>query len=262
MAVVLNPKLVAPPSTPTPQPAPPLSDQWVKPGQLANCIACDSCVDLALICGAVAGLLYRLSGRKFGVRRAAVRPTRIVTASSNWVLGGSGWQLAPASIFFCWDDADLVLNGPVTEIHAVKLNGTVLDASQYVLINKRVLRLTSGGAWPGNQNPAVPDTQPGTVLVDYSWGVPVPAGGRLAAQETACQYAKGANGEDCALPPNLVRQTRQGNTLDFAGSDWMAPGGSTGLPNVDRWVRSVNKAGAVRPPSVTSPDSMQGAVIG
>jgi hypothetical protein len=140
-----------------------------------------------------------------------------------------------------------------------------LDPSEYQLVGgRRLRRIGPDGysiAWPDCQDVGAADTLPGTFSVDYTYGVPVPPAGCRNARDWACQFAR-AGEDDCALPANVIRQTRQGTTQDFGGGDWMAPGGQTGLPGVDRWIRMVNRSGSNRQPSITSPDTMKGMVRG
>ena len=145
------------------------------------------------------------------------------------------------------------LPGPVSSVTAVTIDGAVLDPSAWRLDGARLVR-TDGQHWPNCQDMSLPLGQPGTWSVDYQRGLPVPAGGQVAAGTLASELAKAACGDtSCKLPSRLQTITRQGVTMamldDFSRS---LEKGYTGIWVVDSWIASVN---GPRPAAVVmSPD--------
>lgn len=101
-----------------------------------------------------------------------------------------------------------------------------------------------------------PLTDNDTFLVTYAQGVPVPAGGQLAAGVLACQMAKAACGNGtCELPQRIQTLTRQGVTVGFLDNfTEVYRSGATGLFLVDSWVASIRGTRGATGMRATSPD--------
>ncbi len=267
----------------------PCPDSWLAIGcgtggaLCAEFEALDSTVQDAVAQAAV-DYLWNFSGRKYGVCPVTVRPCR--ESCLNWNttyrghgrgspyaglpwFGGSG--LMPALIGGEWFNLpcgnscsgpcscgpieEIDLRGAVDSIIEVRLDGVALASSAYRLDNSRWLVRTDGGTWPDCQDMAGdPETDDGTFSVEYGIGVPVPAGGQLAAGTLTCELAKLICGSSsCKLPQRVREVTRQGVTISFDDMSSLWTNGGTGLFAVDSWLASVNvrRRGGGR---VASPD--------
>ncbi|UYL88131.1 head-to-tail adaptor [Gordonia phage Evaa] len=215
----------------------------------------DSAIDMAI------GILWALSGRQYGVCPAAARPCPPVdlrvsnlylpTAVPFWdgdywsnascgCLGGSCVQSAPSRVH---------LPGPVQAITSVRIGGVELNASEYVVEGDALIR-TGGRAWPG-QNITVPADAPGGWIVEYTKGVPVPAGVPTLVGQLAAEIVKACgDGGKCRIPRNVVAVTRQGVSYQVYDPQTIYAAGKTGLPEIDLWLASVNPHHLLQGPSV------------
>lgn len=226
-------------------------------------------------------IIWRLSGKQFGSCPVTVRPCRQTCANgptygywsgSEWmpILQGGVWynqrcdRCAPSGCS-CAELCEVDLPGPVAEIIQVKLNGLVLDPTEYRVDNTRKLVRTSVtvseagalGCWPTCQDLSSPDTEEGTFSVRYRPGSAVPQGGLWAAGLLACQLLKACDGDaECALPASAQRITRQGVTVELTPVliNREAGGFATGIPEVDLWLETVNPYKAKLPSRVFSVD--------
>lgn len=246
---------------------------WVKPEDLAGCVDCDTTVDLLEVCRAVSEYLFVLSGRRYKQRYVTVRPKRRVESGCGWWHGWlDGWATTPAG-WPAWDwhtpspdTYELRLAGPVQSIIEVKVDGRALDPGEVALYDARYLvRVDPNGgraSWPADQRLDLSDDAEGTFSVTYVWGQAIPAGGRIAGQVWGCELANQLHalfgGDDCGLPDRVTTLTRQGVTLTGLSALDFLKAGKVGIDIVDRWIDVVNPAGARRPASVTSPDTLRG----
>jgi len=216
-------------------------------------------------------LMFEFSGRRYNglCGPVTVRPCRKGC--------GCGWQVLSRGHVVQWrddswwcEDDDCGCAGesmirlwyPVREISQVKIDGDVVNASEYQLIRSSYLqRLDDPGPpvvkrlWPSCQNVTLPDTEDGTFSIIYSWGSYPPESGKLAAAQLAKELLKECNGEACVLPKGTTRVTRQGVTVEKAAlSSWMSETGwKTGLPLVDAFLSAKNPSGLKRRPVIWSP---------
>jgi hypothetical protein len=227
-------------------------------------------------------LMYELSGRQFpGVCQRTVRPCR--SGCSCWggyAIGGSpffwtttdiggawwGWRNEGGEQCGCGTESYVRLAGyPVREILEVKIDGTALDPSEYRLDQRRFLIRTADLTtspptdrfWPLCQDLSLPDTEPGTYSVTYTWGADVPLAGRWAAAQLAAELWRAfpANAGDCKLPAKVTRVVRQGITMErLVPTADLLRNGQTGLPLVDSFIALVNPTKARRRSAVWSPD--------
>lgn len=228
----------------------------------------DADVHAALVASAV-GFLWRWTGRVFGLCDVVLRPARRSCQHSTFDGGGvSGWTPvlvggqwrnvtcgSCAGACDCADDTRLRLPSPVHAVSAVTIDGAVLDESAYRLDDHGTLVRHDGGSWPCCQDLTLTAGEEGTWSVAYTWGVPVPVDGQLAAGMLACQLAKAwAGANDCKLPERVQTITREGVTVGFLDPFDGLDSGRTGVWLVDAWVASVTKP-AVRS-AVYSPDRL------
>lgn len=161
---------------------------------------------------------------------------------------------------------------PVTDVSQVKVDGTVLSPSLYRVDDYQYLvRLPdpdgTNPGWPCCQDLSLPDTADDTFSVTFTYGLEVPAAGRLAAGVLACELYMACNPEDfagkCRLPKNTVTVTRQGTTVNVEKmSDLLAPPVRTGIFEIDVFLATSNPYGLTSPCIVLSPDlPMEGTRI-
>jgi hypothetical protein len=129
----------------------------------------------------------------------------------------------------------------VTAITAVTLDGDPFTS--YRLSRNWAIR-TDGCGWPLSS----------TTLITYSFGRPVPAGGRLAAILLATELGKAMAGRPCQLPARVTSVTRQGISFDVLESLQVLKEGLVGIHAVDAWILSVNPARTRQQARIWSPD--------
>lgn len=220
--------------------------------------------------------LWNWTGKRYGLCEITVRPCRVDCAgfpSTYW--GGYGPHTDGRYGFYtpvlvqgswynlgcgrCGDNCScstmdaLLLPGPVDSIDSVIIDGTPLDPAGYRVDNSRYLVRQGGELWPVCQDMAAPSGTDGTWSVTYQRGIPVPAGGQVAAGVLACELAKAAcEDSSCALPKRIQTFTRQGVSIAMLDSFDDLDQGHTGIWAIDSWVTSVTKS--PRPYRVASPD--------
>lgn len=224
-------------------------------------------------------IIWRLSGKQFGACPVTARPCRQTCADrpSYGYWSGSTWTpvLQDGSWFnlrcdycrsrtgcSCSELCEVNLPGPIAEIIQVKVDGGVLDPSEYRVDNARKLvrtattvSATAPKCWPTCQELARADTEVGTFSVTYRRGQAVPQGGLWAAGLLACELLKACDGDkDCALPQNAQRISRQGVTVDLTEILVSAGNFATGVPEIDLWLESVNPYKSKAPSRVYSLD--------
>jgi hypothetical protein len=213
-----------------------------------------------------------LSGRRFGVCPVTVRPCRrpcdgtLAPAFGPYYGAGSftpylldgAWINGCGSCTTdcgCGQLCEVVLPGPVDSVLAVKLDGLIVPAADYLVYDHRALvRVDAGECWPYCQDLAAPDSEPGTFAVTYGLGTPVPVAGLHAAGVYACELVKACADLPCRLPRRVTQITRQGVTYSLLDPMEFLEQGMTGLYEVDAWIRAVNPAGLAHGARVYSPD--------
>lgn len=137
----------------------------------------------------------------------------------------------------------LVLPGPIDEVVEVRMNGIILPEDEYeVTYNRFITLLKDDAKWPACQDLNKPDTADGTYSIRYTKGLPVPAGGQIAAGVLANELAKIlCNDNTCALPQRLQTITRQGVTIGFQDLFEGLDNGMTGIWIIDSWISSVTR---------------------
>lgn len=219
------------------------------------------------------GLLWRLTGRVFGVCPVTVRPCFSPPDAHTTYRGrdtGAGPSSWPGLLQGSWASGPcgcnsgcgcivpttmLALPGPVVSVTEVREDGVVLDPTAYLIKDNRWL-LRVGAPWPQTQDLTAADDEPGAFVVSYLKGVVVPEDGRYAAGDLACEFLRGMLGGDCALPARAVSVARQGVEIQLLDPAQYLDGGMTGIPSVDQWVKTINPMKARSRPRVFNPDTM------
>lgn len=231
-------------------------------------------------------LLDRLTAYQFGQCPITVRPCSSRCQGFNgymtWPVGypgtqGAGW---PWMIPFvdngvwrncgcnggCSCDArcEIDMQGPVAEITEITIDGLVLDPSAYRLdrISGRgaVLVRTDGECWPECQDMNV-SSGTGVFTVEYRPGFMLPPDAPYYAGKLAGEFARSCQGQDCNLPAELTRLTRNGVEVTVLDPNEVPEQLLTGQPEVDRWIRSINPRGLRTRARVLSPDVRSPRVV-
>lgn len=175
-------------------------------------------------------------------------------ADGTWINKSCGCQ----DNCSCTNLSEVMLPYPTCSIDEVKVDGVVLSADEYVVLNfeRLVLTPTVTGIteWPRCNNLLKPDTEVGTWSVTLTYGRPVPELVLQGASEMACQLIKSCMNKPCQLPQRISSVTRQGVSISFLDSMDFLDKGRTGLYWVDLAIQMYNPRGLARRPTVYSPD--------
>jgi hypothetical protein len=143
-------------------------------------------------------------------------------------------------------DSRIRLRGrPVTKIHAIRNRiGGVIDPSNYYLVDHSTIHIKAGTPWT-----------PCNTEVTYSYGVPVPAVGKMAARTLAIEFMKlWSDDETCQLPQRVTSVSRQGVSYTILDNQEFIEELRTGLYVIDLFLKTVNPDNARRKSKVFSPD--------
>lgn len=237
------------------------SNLWVTADELGNygfTEYADEAVQVA------SNLLWAMSGRKYtGVTTVTER--YICTLRNNRmgpsektnspVLFGGDVYNIPASDYDEYseltsdglspDSRIKLRGGPVTKVHAVRNRiGKIIDPSSYYLVDKSTLHVRAGTPWT-----------PCNTEVTYSYGIPVPVAGRMAARKLALEFARLWSGdEDCELPQRVTSISRQGVSYTIIDNQEFIDELRTGMYEIDLFLKVVNPDNARRKAKVFSTD--------
>lgn len=212
-----------------------------------------------------AEVLWCLAGRRYGLLGTNVRPGpwpaqphdhRAPGGGARYpMLRGGTWYNAGYTAVGgpCGATTRVLLPGPVHRVLQVNIGGAVLAPAAYTLLDDWLVR-TDGHAWPA-QHPEAPPEDPGAWHVTYLRGVPVPAGGAIAAAYLGLELARARGGSGkCRLPGRVQSVAREGvDVLVGDPAGWFADG-LTGVPETDQWLAAVNPGRLPQAPRVFSPD--------
>lgn len=220
-----------------------------------------------------AEVLWRASGRRYGVCTIAVRPCRSHCQRSTYSASGLGGPLwTPTLIDGKWSNCrgscgcgcveccsagchEVTLPGPVHSVTTVTVDGEDLDADAYRVDDYRKLVRVDGECWPACQDMALAAGDPGTWSVAYELGIPLSAEGQYAFSVYLCELWKSCTGQRCRLPENTTAIFRQGINIDLSrATSALMQGVRTNIPEVDMWLAGVNPNGLHQPSGVWSPD--------
>lgn len=217
---------------------------------------------------------FQFPGLCTDVVRPCARP-RSVRNVTDWawhgtVGGGGGWSWQPSwgvcgcarplgRECGCSGPSEVSLGRfPLVSVDVVMLDGVELDPQCYEVADYRWLRRlpdvgeTQRRSWPCCQRVDLPDSEPDTFSVEFTFGSSPPPSGVSAALELGCELARARSGGDCNLPANVVQVVQQGLTYSLPQPDNT---GRSKLPLAVKWfLDAVNPQGTTRPATVWSPD--------
>lgn len=220
---------------------------------------------------AASDILWALTGRQFGCCPRQVRPCREGFEDQGWLSMVAGWRggrtWTPMVIGGVWYNlcgcstsgcscsclCEIRIPAPVCSITDVWMDGKPLvEGTDYRVADGNRIIGINGTCWPWCQHLDQPLTEPETFGVDYLYGNPVPAAGRLATGALAAHLAVACD-TSCKLPDHVTQVTMDGVAMTFDPAKY-AEAGLTGLEIVDAWVKAVNPAQVARQSMAFSPD--------
>lgn len=142
----------------------------------------------------------------------------------------------------------IALPGPVAGVTEIRINGAVLDSSNYRVEDGKWLVRMGGGSWPCDED----------FTVTYLNSHPVDEMGSHAAGVMAAEWLKllTTDGKkNCRLSASATSVSRQGITMELTTG--MFPEGVTGIPEIDAYLMLFNPFGVKVAPRVYSPDLPQ-----
>lgn len=184
--------------------------------------------------------LYVLSaGAIYGTCTRTVRPV---------------WQgncMSPQQLRVVQQLATVPLRGPNTSIVEVVVDGVVLAASEYRLLDGRYLLRVGTKNWPTRNDLELDDTEVGTWSITYSFGRPINEITKRACVQLVCAII--ADEPAVSKMRGVVSASMQGVnvTLDDQRD------ASSGLPDVTRFI-DLYAADGARPSGVWAPDANHG----
>ena len=227
-------------------------------------------------------ILWAVTGRQFGVCEVTLRPCRpcadecCLPSYSSYGFDGYGYGGFPYYPFHqadgswvnlscsctnscsCTSICEVKLPYPVCSIEEVRVDGIVLPANEYKVVDFERLVLTPSATgitcWPRCNDLTKPDTEEGTWSVTLTYGRPVPELVLLGASEMACEIIKNCMGHPCKLPQRISSVTRQGVSVSFLDTMEFMNENLTGLYFVDLAARTYNPRKLARRPTVYSTD--------
>ncbi|MEU2134404.1 hypothetical protein [Streptomyces sp. NPDC018352] len=206
-------------------------------------------------------VLWRLTAGRYGLCEEVLRPCRkgCDEPLPSLAYGGGGllrpvldngrWFNRPCgcgpSGCSCVPLCVIDLPGPVHEVVEVLQDGSVVDPAGYVLHRTATGgRLVRAGdeCWPECQDLRLPDTEPDTLSVRYLRGLEVPAAGRRAVGQLACEIDKLCSGAagGCSLPTGTKSVTREGVAYEIVPPGSWPETLQAHMPQVWAWVQLVN----------------------
>lgn len=230
-------------------------------------------------------VLYELTGRQWpGLCTTTVRPQggeRFVGAPTWPANGYSAPQMGERGVWSgcgcyrsqrtgCHSIPEVRLADRVVEVTEVRIDGDIIDPSEYRLDDHRYLvglRQADGSerTWPCCQRDDLADTEEGTFSVTFVRGGLPPVGGTVAAASLACEFAKGlgvlgdALVSKCRLPRRVTSIVRQNVSIAVLDPLTLFQEGRTGLPEVDLWIESVRSGRARRRATMTAMGRRRGS---
>lgn len=152
---------------------------------------------------------------------------------------------------------EIELPGPVAQVNHVWVDGE--EITDWALYNANILvRTNPDDGWPGCQRLDQDLTEVDTWAVDYTRGLPWPAGGRRVVGVLACEFARLCAGDKrCRIPANVTQVTRDGVSYNIDASAFIEQGLTGFAPEVDLFISSINPDRLRRPSGVYTPQTLR-----
>jgi hypothetical protein len=160
----------------------------------------------------------------------------------------------------CSVACEITLPGPVGAIYEVKVDGEIVDPTDYRLDGNRLVWLGADCGWPVQQDITLPDTDDGTFSVRYLNSYPVDGNGAYAVAVLAMEYAKACAGKKCRLPSGVTQVSRQGVSFEIPSGAF--PDGLTGIREVDAFIALWNPNGLRQAVGVLNISQRRNRVVG
>lgn len=225
---------------------------------------------------AASELMYASTGRQFGLCTVKIRPCKTQCGPcdlpffDNFGWGMNSFPWYPSFNNGVWTNinpcacegnscgcsplSEVGLPYPSNCVNQVKVDGVILDPSEYRVDDFRTLVRLNGAEWPSCQDMALDDTKVGTFSITVTYGRLVPNLVQLATAELACQLLKACVGASCQLPQRISSMTRQGITVGFLDTMQFLDKGRTGIYLVDLAINTFNPRRLQKNASVYSVD--------
>lgn len=234
---------------------------------------------------AASELMYNATGKQFGLCTVKIRPCKKnnrpcdLPYFESWGAFGYGLSQFPWVPLFqngvwtninpcdCQGDcgckalSEVPLPYPVSCVNEVKIDGVVLDPTEYrvddfkTLVRLNPLLLDPAPTWPKCQDLTLDDDDVGTFSVTVTYGKFVPFLVAQATAELACQLLKACVGAPCQLPQRISSFTRQGVSVGFLDTMSFLEKGRTGIYIVDLAINTFNPRRLQKNASVYSIDN-------
>jgi hypothetical protein len=235
---------------------------WIQPDELGDYSYTEFSAEAAQV---ASHLLWAMSGRKYtGVTTVTERYTCTLrnnrmgpsTKTNSPVLFGGDVFNIPSGDYDEYSeltadgmspDSRIKLRGrPVTKIHSIRnRTGSIIDPSNYYLVDHSTIHIKAGTPWT-----------PCNTEVTYSYGVPVPTAGKMAARKLAIEFARLWSGDEmCELPQRVTSVSRQGVSYTILDNQEFIDELRTGLYEIDLFLKVTNPDNARRKSKVFSVDT-------
>lgn len=238
------------------------SNLWILPEEMGDYAYTEFTEEAAQV---ASNLLWAMSGRKYTgetivterytctLRNNRMGPS---TKTNSAILFGGDTYNIPSADYNEYSelvadglspDARIKLRGrPVKRIISIRnMTGKILDPSSYYLVDHSTIHIKSGTPWT-----------PCNVEITYSYGIPVPTAGKMAARKLAIEFARLWSGdESCELPQRVTSVTRQGVSYTILDNQEFIDELRTGLYEIDLFLKVVNPDNARRKSKVFSVDT-------
>ena len=216
--------------------------------------------------------LWRATGKRYGLCERTYRPCRrscLTSLGPSWgtpfvpfLSSGSWVNLSCGSC-----PGECSCNGITSEVYlpnthavtGVTIDGAALVPADVVRVydHSRLIR-ADGSLWPECQDLSLPSDPvsgvAGTWEITVLAGLPVPAGGAIAAGILACEFAKRCIDDDtCRLPKRIQTLSRNGVTIGFQDMFEGLADLRTEIWEIDAFLEAARTT-QWREPSIGSPD--------
>lgn len=217
---------------------------------------------------ASAEVLWKLSGRQYGLCERTIRPCRPECRDQGLTFPWPDARLSDGQWVnsacrecgercSCDRVCEVRLPSPAWGIVSFHTDGVTVASGG---ISSRIddfewLVREDGDCWPTCQAMGLPLTAVGTWGVTYLEGIPVPPGGQMAHGELMSQLWLACRDDgNCCLPKRVRNMVRGGITLTMLDHMEFLDQGRTGLYFTDLWLQAVNPYHKPAGARVGSPD--------